>query len=682
MSEQVYGLNKAGIDRTAETNRRVLGTLPSTGETKGTVSPPQRRFPVNQNDQVWVRNDSQFELARYAVVGFDEAIIPPVGGHEESLLYLDDPIFSIRPPEGCRHRGRFAVLTQTLKPGEYGKAIVSSSFIVYLDLDQWPSRDPVYVDVDEALTGAEYHTTVYGNRQRPVLKQDPDGSAQVIHAGRDWFTDGVVRTCTGTIDIECEPGGTEWNITRDSCEEGCGGRFAGNIPATPCTPGDEVFDLPCRTGSTAGYVGTVRMGNAKIANPEDCGCRADACRSTCRQTDCDGDCEYVSVFDAGSPTSYAWSLSSNTCTLHCGCRSAAALAADVGYPTVGATGSESCQADGTGWHWYITSNGCRGDTRLETTTTTADPLISTTSSSSTTSTSAGITTTTAGPECVCPDLNILRATWPELYPCGASEAVKEQTHFCYTTTTTTSTTTTSTSTSTSTTSTSTSTSSSTSSSTSTSTSTTVPPTTTTTTALPCTVYECGVTCYRYSGAGPCEGVAIIYSNCPSGIPGCGCVGSAAWLAADAACQAISPCTFTNTTIYCDVVLSTTTGAPTTSSSAAPTSSTTTADPTTTTSGGPTSTTTAEPTTTTSGGMTSTTTGDPTTTTSAAPSSTTTTAPPNCNTLTCMYVCNGSSWGLTTDGCTGFGCVCPDSGVMCGACGAGENGTSCGGSCTS
>ena len=45
-------------------------------------------------------------------------------------------------------------------------------------------------------------------------------------------------------------------------------------------------------------VDPVRMGNAKIANPEDCGCRADACRSTCRQTDCDGDCEYVSVFDA------------------------------------------------------------------------------------------------------------------------------------------------------------------------------------------------------------------------------------------------------------------------------------------------------------------------------------------------------------------------------------------------
>ena len=61
-----------------------------------------RSFPHDQNSQIWVRNDSNFILERFSVVGLDDPFWLPNEDVGAMGTFLNDPIFSVRPPEHCR----------------------------------------------------------------------------------------------------------------------------------------------------------------------------------------------------------------------------------------------------------------------------------------------------------------------------------------------------------------------------------------------------------------------------------------------------------------------------------------------------------------------------------------------------------------------------------------------------
>ncbi len=601
------------------------------------------RFPAQQNDQIWVRNDSNFEFDRYAVVGLDDAIWPTADDAVATDSFLNEPIFSIRPPEGCRHQARFGVLVQPLLPGEVGRAVISGSVNAYVGRKVydgggepigtdtvWPSRHQVFVEVDPEASGVEYHTTQYGRRRRDGLWFNySDGSGQVLWAGPDFAHHSYANLCTGTVDIECEPGGTAYMITRDTCGEGCSAWEAISGYATPCTPGTEHLALACygvtgelnvpphRFGANPESLALVRIGNGYDgADQSACGCAASACRSECVADDCVNQCTFTSIADGGSPTGWTWQVSTTGCDDPCRCQTIAELVADVGYPAgSGEATSSNCTRHNTDWFWTVVMNACH-PTATPTTSTSFDPSTTTTSADPSTT-----TTTTAAPECACPDLNILQATWPELYPCGATEAVKFQTHFCYTTTTTTTTSTTSTTSSTS-------TSTSTTSSTSTSTSTTLEP--------------CDGDCHFVHDLTPACNYSFGSDTC-TGPVGCGCdcyIGMAGGVY-DACTDIFYPdalCLFSSIGPF---ACKTDVPPPTTTSTS--TSSTTTSEEPTTTSS-TTSTTSEAPTSTTS------TSNEPTSSTTTSEEPTTTTTAEPC-TGDCTWECQAGGWQNTSATCS-------------------------------
>ena len=176
-------------------------------------------FPNNQTTIATCRNDSMFHFDQFAVVGIDEPVTVLLPDRDDRTeIFKTDPILSIRPPEACRHRGRWGVLLDPLPPGHIGRiaiAGVAPAYVGRIGAKIWPSRDPVNVDIEHGATGDEYHLTTYGNRRRDGVWYDPNGSGQIVWAGKDSTYFEPPRTVSATAAAACDSFGTGWFYTRD-----------------------------------------------------------------------------------------------------------------------------------------------------------------------------------------------------------------------------------------------------------------------------------------------------------------------------------------------------------------------------------------------------------------------------------------------------------------------------------
>jgi len=75
--------------------------------------------PNSRNPLVYVRNDSERDLTRYAVLGLDRIVITPQDNESEFNAH---PVLVGVVPQEDAHRGRFAVLAEPLGTGRIGRA--------------------------------------------------------------------------------------------------------------------------------------------------------------------------------------------------------------------------------------------------------------------------------------------------------------------------------------------------------------------------------------------------------------------------------------------------------------------------------------------------------------------------------------------------------------------------------
>ena len=223
------------------------------------TSPPKtvpKSLPYDQNTQILVRNDTGHTFNRYDSVGIDEPIWLPQDGVPETEQHLNEPVYSISRLNHCRHRGRWAVLTEPLPPCGIVRAVMSGG------TDAWLASDvPIVAGVNPISVGA----APYHDGALKVLGYPAYEGGQALWAGAH-----SMPTCSGSVDAVCRADGNKWLITRDTCSEGCS-TFSCDLlywdaNATPCTPGE----VRTEEGCCPSQLGLIRIGNEFFPNRENC----------------------------------------------------------------------------------------------------------------------------------------------------------------------------------------------------------------------------------------------------------------------------------------------------------------------------------------------------------------------------------------------------------------------------
>ncbi|MEQ8789451.1 MAG: hypothetical protein RIC55_24365 [Pirellulaceae bacterium] len=104
-------------------------------------------YESGQATVVRVRNDTEEELDRFAVVGLDEMLIQ----HDDNFpAFASQPTFTAVKPQIEQHHQRFAVIQQPLRKGQVGPAVIHSLTVCKVDVQH--TADAFCAPVDEQTT--------------------------------------------------------------------------------------------------------------------------------------------------------------------------------------------------------------------------------------------------------------------------------------------------------------------------------------------------------------------------------------------------------------------------------------------------------------------------------------------------------------------------------------------------
>lgn len=116
-------------------------------------SPPAPTAAAGTPDRVWVRNDSQQDLDRFAVVGLDELLVTATDNFEG---FAAGPALSAVVPQIEQHYQRFAVLQEPLPAGKVGAAIAHGATVCKIDVQHTDDQfcTPVDAQTGSLVSGA------------------------------------------------------------------------------------------------------------------------------------------------------------------------------------------------------------------------------------------------------------------------------------------------------------------------------------------------------------------------------------------------------------------------------------------------------------------------------------------------------------------------------------------------
>lgn len=172
-------------DRLTPPSAATTNALRATAREVGLMQNRQESYvPQVDSSVMLVRNTSGYDLPFLAIVGLEAPVLDPVESAVNQQFLLNHLVQEITWPPRNEHRGRFAVLLNGIRVGEYGPARISNQQLVAVEDTV---RVGQFVDVMEDARPREN-----------ILSRVPGGSAKVLWTGPMRDTFGVTESRAGT----------------------------------------------------------------------------------------------------------------------------------------------------------------------------------------------------------------------------------------------------------------------------------------------------------------------------------------------------------------------------------------------------------------------------------------------------------------------------------------------------
>lgn len=152
-------------------------------------------------DAVVVKNDTEVDRERYAILGIDDVLVEP----DENLReFQTRPVFVCSEPDILLHIGRFAILLQPIEAGSFGLACIHG--ICAVQVARYETAGHSFADIEHEETGR--------------LKELPYGGAEVL-----W-----IEEITEEEEDEEEPPWIKWAVVRLGSFQGtCFAKLNGDL---------------------------------------------------------------------------------------------------------------------------------------------------------------------------------------------------------------------------------------------------------------------------------------------------------------------------------------------------------------------------------------------------------------------------------------------------------------------
>ena len=244
----------------------------------GQIDPPEYLF---EGSVIQCRNDSACPFARFSVVGFASALIPPAGNLLEFQNY---PRFALRVPISS-DAGRFGICIEPIDSGAVGRVLVVGVAAVRILLSAGAGR-PLFADVHAgaadllpAASGAQVlfcdSAPISGSSDVWALVRIPFGdSSATSNTTTSTTTTTTAPPCAGKCRMTWSVATQTWSITSNACgtpttttSTSTTSTTGGGTSTTTTTPFGSCAAMTSTTSTTGGGTSTT------TTTPPPCQCQ-------------------------------------------------------------------------------------------------------------------------------------------------------------------------------------------------------------------------------------------------------------------------------------------------------------------------------------------------------------------------------------------------------------------------